>query len=90
MKIEKFKVVVEYEEEDGGLANLPNFSSWFTKHQLNPAIGEHLFVPDGYTDFKEEEQYSGSTEWYISAKFYEPGKNTIIIWCKDFLKNPPQ
>ena len=89
MNAEKFIVDVCFDEEDGTLVKLPNFSRWFTQHQLNPEIGEHLFVPDGNTDFKEEEQHSGSNEWYISSKYYQPENNTIIIWCKDFCKNPP-
>jgi len=89
MKIEKFIVDVQYEEDDDGLVKMPNFSRWFTLHQINPTVGERIFIPEDNKEFEEEDKFSSSTDWYISAKFYEPGKNTIIIWCKDYLKSPP-
>ena len=88
MNTEKFIVDVSYEENDGGLVKMPNFSHWFTLHQINPTEGECIFIPEDNIEFIEEGQYSRSTEWYISAKFYEPERNTIIIWCKDFNKRP--
>jgi len=90
MNTEKFIVDVQYDEDDGGLVKMPNFSRWFTLHQINPTEGERIFIPEDSKEFEEEDKFSSSTEWYISAKFYEPEKNTIIIWCKDYYKRPAQ
>lgn len=77
------KVEVRFDTEYD-LVFMPDFSKWFTENKINPQVGELLFVPDGHReDFKKEVEFSGSTQWIIDKKFYDPSEDKIIIWCID-------
>jgi DNA gyrase inhibitor GyrI len=72
-----------YFDDDKELTLMSAFSKWFTKNRIVPNEGENLFVPDDDPNFPEEGKKSGSTQWFVSKKFFEPKRDVIIIWCKD-------
>ena len=62
---------------------MPGFTKWFEENNIIPSIGEHLFVSDeNIKGFENETKHSSSNEWIVVAKFYEPHRNKIHIWCE--------
>ncbi len=88
MPKEKLTVTVFFENLDGDLIKMPDFSKWFTQNKINPMKGEQIFIPE--FDKKDEgcefynESMIANQIIIIFAKFYDPAENNIDVWCKDW------
>lgn len=83
MKDLKIEIYYQSHRDNIDLTKMNAFSEFFTKNKIIPNESERIFVPDNNNNFIDEKKFSGSCEWRVHLKIYDPEYNKIRIWCCD-------